>query len=90
VTAGFAVTIAWMLHALWRSEEGRDEQVAIGIGARMGNGLLTCMLAWLVLEAAGAGTGERLLLTLVLMGLFAASFVSLVRRPETVAIGYKG
>jgi hypothetical protein len=79
-----------MLLRLRRAEEQRDEQIAIGIGARMGNGLLTCVLAWLVLAAAGAPPGERLFFVLVLAGLFAASFASLVRRPDVVVIGYKG
>jgi hypothetical protein len=69
---------------------GRDEQVAIGIGARMGNGLLTSVLAWLVLESAGASAAERLFFVLALAGLFAASFAALVRRPDVVVIGYKG
>jgi len=56
----------------------------------MGNGLLTCALAWLVLVAAGAPAGESLFFVLVLAGLFAASFASLVRRPDVVVIGYKG
>jgi 4-hydroxybenzoate polyprenyltransferase len=90
VLAGLAAAIAWMLLRLRRAEERRDEQVAIGIGARMGNGLLTCVLAWLVLDAAGAAAGERLFFVLLLAGLFAASFVALVRRPDVVVIGYKG
>lgn len=90
VVGGFGVAIGWMLLTLRRAEEGRDEQVAIGIGARMGNGLLTCVLAWLVLAAAGAPAGARLFFVLVLAGLFAASFASLVRRPDVVVIGYKG
>jgi hypothetical protein len=49
-----------------------------------------CVLAWLVLESAGAPAGARLLFTAGLAGLFAASFVSLVRRPDVVVLGYKG
>jgi 4-hydroxybenzoate polyprenyltransferase len=90
VLVGLAAGIGWMLLALRRAEVGRDEQVAIGIGARMGNGLLTSVLAWLVLESAGASAAERLFFVLALAGLFAASFASLVRRPDVVVIGYKG
>ena len=86
----FGAAIGSMLLVLRRVPEGRDELVAIGIGARMGNGLLTCVLAWLVLDAAGAPAGDRLFLVLVLAGVFAASFVSLLRRPDVVTIGYKG
>jgi hypothetical protein len=90
VLAALGAAIAWMLRTLRAASPGREEQVAIGIGARMGNGLLTCALAWLVLESAGAPAGERFFFVLVLAGLFAASFVSLVRRPDVVVIGYKG
>jgi 4-hydroxybenzoate polyprenyltransferase len=90
VLVALGAAIGWMLVRLRSAPEGRDEQVAIGIGARMGNGLLTCVLAWLVLDAAGAPAGERLFFVLALGGLFAASFVTLVRRPDVVAIGYKG
>jgi hypothetical protein len=47
-------------------------------------------MPWLVLEAAGAATEERLCFVLALAGLFAASFAVLVRRPDVVVIGYKG
>jgi 4-hydroxybenzoate polyprenyltransferase len=90
VVVGLAAAIGWMLLSLWRAQEAKAEQVAIGIGARMGNGLLTCVLGWLVLSEAGASAVERLVFSLAIAGLFAASFVSLVRRPEAVAIGYKG
>jgi 4-hydroxybenzoate polyprenyltransferase len=90
VLAGLAAAIGWMLVTLRKAHEARDEQVAIGIGARMGNGLLTCILAWLVLESAGAHVGERFFFVLVLAAVFTASFASLVRRPDVVAIGYKG
>jgi 4-hydroxybenzoate polyprenyltransferase len=90
VLAGLAAAIGWMLVTLRKAHEERDEQVAIGIGARMGNGLLTCILAWLVLESAGASVGERFFFVLVLAAVFTASFASLVRRPDVVAIGYKG
>jgi hypothetical protein len=43
-----------------------------------------------VLDGAGAPAAERLMFTLALTGLFAGSFVSLVRRPDAVTIGYKG
>jgi 4-hydroxybenzoate polyprenyltransferase len=88
--AGLAAMIGWMLLTLWRAHESHREQVAIGIGARMGNGLLICILGWLVLEGAGAPLVERFGFTLAVAGLFAGTFVSLVRRPDAVAIGYKG
>jgi 4-hydroxybenzoate polyprenyltransferase len=90
VLVGLGAAIGWMLVTLRAAPQRRGEQVAIGIGARMGNGLLTCVLAWLVLTSAGAPAGERLFFVLGLAGLFAASYASLVRRPDVVVIGYKG
>lgn len=86
----FFLAIGWALYALWRAPEGRVEQVAIGIGARSGNGLLLTVLAWLVLTAAGAPPVDRLLFTLFLATAFGFAFATLVRSPERAVIGYKG
>jgi 4-hydroxybenzoate polyprenyltransferase len=84
------LAIAAMLRALWRAQDTRAEQVAIGIGARMGNGLLLCVLAWLVLEAHGADAERRLAFVAALAAVFAAGYVALAARPEQAVIGYKG
>jgi 4-hydroxybenzoate polyprenyltransferase len=86
----FVLAITAMLWTVWRSEEQVAEQVAIGIGARMGNGLLVCVLGWLVLKGSGASDGNAALLTAFLSALFVSSFVSLAARPEEAVIGYKG
>jgi 4-hydroxybenzoate polyprenyltransferase len=86
----FAAAIAWMLWKLWCAAPGQAEQVAIGIGARMGNGLLLCVLAWLVLEAHGADAERRLAFVAALAAVFAGGYVALAARPEQAVIGYKG
>jgi 4-hydroxybenzoate polyprenyltransferase len=86
----FVLAIAWMLRTLWRSTDPRAEQVAIGIGARMGNGLLLSVLAWLILEGSGAAAAEASVLTGALAGLFLLGFVTLAARPQEAVIGYKG
>jgi 4-hydroxybenzoate polyprenyltransferase len=86
----FAAAIALMLWRLWHAEQGEAEQVAIGIGARMGNGLLLCVLAWLVLDAHGADPDRRLAFVSALAALFAVGYVALAVRPERAVIGYKG
>ena len=86
----FVAAIGWMLLVLWRSELPRAEQVAIGIGARMGNGLLVVVLAWLVLTGAGATAPEAFGLSAALAALFGLGFAALVRRPGEAVIGYKG
>jgi hypothetical protein len=86
----FFAAVAWTLHALWRAPEGRVEQVAIGIGAKMGNGLLLAVLGWLLLTHVGAPTIDRLVFVLVLGAAFGLAFATLVRSPEKAIIGYKG
>jgi len=81
---------AWMLYRLWQADDLRREQVAIGAGARMGNGLLVCVLAWLVLGGEGADDAIRFGFAATLAALFAGSFGLLAARPDEVVIGYKG
>jgi 4-hydroxybenzoate polyprenyltransferase len=90
IVQGFVLAIASRLHALWRATDSRTEQLAIGIGARMGNGLLLTLLAWLLLTARQASVQERTALTAVLASAFALSFLALVSRPDQAVIGYKG
>jgi 4-hydroxybenzoate polyprenyltransferase len=86
----FVLAIAAMLYRLRVGADGRAEQVAIGIGARMGNGLLIVVLAWLVLEGQGAPPGTTLAFAAALTALFGLGFAVLVARPEEAVIGYKG
>jgi hypothetical protein len=86
----FVLAIAAMLHRLRAGVDGRAEQVAIGIGARMGNGLLIVVLALLVLEGQGAPAGTTFAFTAALTALFGLGFVVLASRPEEAVIGYKG
>jgi 4-hydroxybenzoate polyprenyltransferase len=86
----YFLAIAWTLYALWRAPEGRMEQVAIGIGAKMGNGLLLTVLCWLLLIEANAPLADRTVFVLALASAFAVAFATLVRSPERAMIGYKG
>ena len=73
---------AAMLVALFRAAEGEAEQIAIGIAARAGNGLLVSVLAWLALAAHGAPAGEATAFLTVLCAAFRAGFALLVAGPE--------
>jgi 4-hydroxybenzoate polyprenyltransferase len=84
------LAIAWMLRALRRAGDAHAEQVAIGLGARMGNGLLLCVLAWLVVRSAGASQAEASLLAGGVAAVFCLGFLALATHPEAVTIGYKG
>jgi 4-hydroxybenzoate polyprenyltransferase len=86
----FAAGIAWMLRRLLAAAEGRDEQVAIGLGARLGNGLLTGVLAWLVLGGAGAAEEQQLFALALVAAAFGGSVLALTSRPQDVVLGYKG
>jgi 4-hydroxybenzoate polyprenyltransferase len=86
----FVLAIAWMLRALWRAATDREEQVAIGIGARMGNGLLLVVLTWLVVAGSGASVAEAAFLAGAVSVLFFLAFASLAARPQEAVIGYKG
>jgi 4-hydroxybenzoate polyprenyltransferase len=90
LASAFVVAVACQLLTLYRATPGRDEQVAIGLGAKMGNGLLLAVLAWLVLAAEGAPAEHRLVFGLLLLAAYATSYVLLAQRPERAVIGYKG
>ena len=81
--------IEWMLLRLARTDDEQAEQVAIGIAARAGNGLLLATLALLILQAQDAN--ERTIIAIVgcLVAIFAASFLDAAIHPGRVRIGYK-
>jgi hypothetical protein len=86
----FVAAIAWMLHRLRAAADNRSEQIAIGLGARLGNGLLLCTLAWSILDGSGATAGEALGLTAAIAAAFLLSFAALAAEPQQAIIGYKG
>ena len=86
----FVVAIAWMLYALWRATDERAEQLAIGIGAKAGNGLLIATLAWLIVAERGASSAEQLGVVASVAAAFAVSFFTLIARPDEAVIAYKG
>jgi len=90
VLIAFAVAIASRLHALRRASTSADEQVAIGVAAKMGNGMLITVLAVLLLRTQGAGVAEQVLLALALATVYAASFATLIARPRQAVVAYKG
>jgi 4-hydroxybenzoate polyprenyltransferase len=81
---------AAMLVSLARASDAHEEQVAIGIGAKAGNGILVSVLAWLALHAHGAPSGTSIAFLALLTVLFGSSYALLVARPEQAVIGYKG
>ncbi len=86
----YVAGIALMLLRLYRAEGPREEQISIGVGARMGNGLLTTLLGALVLANAGADASMQITFALALAAVYAVLFAGFLRDPERAAIGYKG
>ena len=86
----FLLAIAAMLWRLWRADDPHAEQIAIGIGARMGNGLLLALLAWLLVHGSGATRAEAATVSATVATLFFLTFAALITRPDEAVVGYKG
>jgi 4-hydroxybenzoate polyprenyltransferase len=86
----FVVSVAWMLRRLLTATNAHAEQVAIGLGARLGNGLLLSVLGWSVVVGSGGSTAEASVFMVLLAVVFVLSFAVLAARPNEVVIGYKG
>jgi 4-hydroxybenzoate polyprenyltransferase len=86
----YVASIMLMLYRLYRVNGRRDEQLAIGVGARMGNGLLATLLGILILANHGADWITQLTFSLALMAFFMLNFIDFLRHPDQAVIGYKG
>ena len=86
----YVAGIMLMLLRLYRAKGRRDEQLAIGVGARLGTGLLATLLGILVLANHGADSITQLAFGLALMALYTLTFVDFLRHPDQAVIGYKG
>ena len=79
----FVAAIVWMLWRLRCAAGPRGEQVAIGIGARMGNGLLLTILSYLVVRHSGGSPADASAAALVLAAAFLFELcVAFVLRPQ--------
>lgn len=87
---GLLAAVMWALGLLHQATPGHAEQVAIGIGARMGNGVLLAVLAWLMVVREGASTVEQVAVVSLVGAAFAVGFATLVARPHEAIVGYKG
>jgi 4-hydroxybenzoate polyprenyltransferase len=82
--------VALMLHRLYLADNRKDEQLSIGVGARMGNGLLTTLLGCLVLANQHATWSTQAIFAVSLTGLYLLTFMAFLRHPGRADIGYKG
>jgi 4-hydroxybenzoate polyprenyltransferase len=91
--AAIEVQMAAGLYALlmlWRVDGQIDELFAIGLAARMANGVLLSVLALLTMHALGAAPTDIALLLLLIAGVSCSSFVSLATRREEIIRAYRG
>jgi 4-hydroxybenzoate polyprenyltransferase len=86
----YVASIVIMLYRLYRKSSRKDEQLSIGVGARMGNGLLLTLLGALILSNQGADWATQLIFAVMLTALYTLIFMDFLRHPEQAVIGYKG
>jgi 4-hydroxybenzoate polyprenyltransferase len=86
----YIVSILILLHRLYRVSSHKDEQLSIGVGAKMGNGLLVILLGTLILANQGADWITQFIFGLALTAIYMLNFIDFLRHPESAVIGYKG
>jgi len=86
----YVASIGVMLYRLYRSSSRTDEQLSIGVGAKMGNGFLVTLLGALILSNQGADWITQFIFGLALVAIYMLNFVDFLRHSERAVIGYKG
>jgi 4-hydroxybenzoate polyprenyltransferase len=86
----YVASVMLMLYRLYRASGRKEEQLSIGVGARMGNGLLATLLGILVLANLGADWITQATFSLALMAFYMLNFIDFLRHPDQAVIGYKG
>jgi 4-hydroxybenzoate polyprenyltransferase len=86
----YVVSVVIMLFRLYRVSSRKDEQLSIGVGAKMGNGLLATLLGALILSNHGAGWATQYIFGLALTAIYILNFIDFLRHPERAIVGYKG
>jgi 4-hydroxybenzoate polyprenyltransferase len=90
ITALYLVSVLFMLRRLSVSHDGAQEQLSIGVGAKMGNGLLITLLAFFSLRQAGESMSTQLLIAGIVSLIFFINYGIFLRNPKAAIIGYKG
>ena len=86
----YVASIMVMLYRLYWANSCKDEQLSIGVGAKMGNGLLVTLLGALILWNQGADWITQSVFGLALTTIYILNFIDFLRHPERAVIGYKG
>jgi 4-hydroxybenzoate polyprenyltransferase len=93
VAAGLVPFLAGLVtlqRRLARSTRVLDEVILVGMGARIGNGMLFALLGGLMLQAAGADLAAQLAMYLVVAGAHGYLLVSYLREPGSFKFGSDG
>jgi 4-hydroxybenzoate polyprenyltransferase len=86
----YVVGVVIMLYRLYRASSRKEEQLSIGVGARMANGLLVTLLGVQILANQDADRTIQVVFGLAMAALYTLIFVGFLRHPERAVIGYKG
>ena len=86
----YMASIMIMLYRLYLANSRKEEQLSIGVGAKMGNGLLMTLLGALILWNQGADWITQSVFGLALTTIYILNFIDFLRHPERAVIGYKG
>lgn len=86
----YFICIYIMAYRLWKAKGKEHEQVAIGIGAKMGNSFLLNLLGLLILAGYNAPVLHRLIFTGIFLSIAIADFALLLAKPGYAIIGYRG
>lgn len=86
----YFVLIYYALLMLRKTELYQEEQKAIGLGAKTGNGLLITLLGILILKEYAASSETLAVFALMLIVLYGISFTMLKQANTIIFQGYKG
>ncbi len=77
------------LERLWRAQV-KQEQIAIGIGAKLGNAALIILLGLMILDRSGASLGLRTTFAAAMLAITLYAYAQLVMQPESAVNSYRG
>jgi 4-hydroxybenzoate polyprenyltransferase len=86
----YVASVALMLYRLYTASSRKDEQLSIGVGAKLGNGLLITLLGLLMLANHGTDWTTQVTFSLALTAFYLLNFIDFLRHPDQAIIGYKG
>ena len=86
----YFLAIFFILWKLFKTADLSREQIAIAIGAKMGNGLLLTTLGILILIEYSAPIATQVVYATVLIFLFLVNLILLLRSPEYALTEYRG